>query len=75
MEQNNQKLINELLTKIKKEVNDKINLEPVQTAKTDLVICDLLNNLSSNIDVFKFQSSMSESNNTSPNFILHHFLI
>lgn len=61
MEQNNQKLINELLTKIKKEVNDKINLEPVQTAKTDLVMCDLLNDLLENFQTLSkkdFSSSL-----------------
>lgn len=50
MNKNNQDLINELLTKIKKEVQTKINLEPIQTAKTDLVMCDLLNNLFENFE-------------------------
>jgi len=45
MKQSNQELINELLIKIKKEVNDKINLEPIQTKRTDLVMTKLLNNL------------------------------
>ena len=56
MEQNNQKLINELLTNIKKEVQTKIKLEPVQTAKTDLVMCDLLNKLLDN-----FQTSANSN--------------
>lgn len=56
MNANNQKLINELLTNIKKEVQTKIKLEPVQTAKTDLVMCDLLNKLLDN-----FQTSANSN--------------
>ena len=48
MNKNNQELINELLTNIKKEVQTKINLEHVKTAKTDLVMSDILNNLFEN---------------------------
>jgi len=61
MEKNNKKLINELLTKIKKEVNDKINLEHVKTAKTDLVMSDILNNLFENFQTLSkkdFSSSL-----------------